>query len=515
MEQQASSLQCAGTASWKWFHDSGARSGEDGPPSASPEEAPSMPSQLPTAVSREHDGCMVLLVPYQEQHFLAVRCMEEKCVLARRSADIACKVLECSAGRLQEDRLCSAHFSQFHLEMPRDHFNLVEVPEGPFRGLRAMGIGTNKTKLSRACRLALSLLAVVRGGAAAPEEHPDFASLLALAEEAAASSSCSMPLAVNFPELQEAQPPPRPAEQARCSSPPRQTLPSRPVFTVTAPTTLPASVAAAAPADAAADLRPTRRRPPRSAARARSGAPVEPEAAIAEQVDWMFLVTALERLRSGLGGPPDQVQDCIEVVKRSMPRCERCRAACDARVLAPLRLLERAARDAPLRPEAAAGVRGMLRGQLDAPQASVLMPIQDVRYTQDHASGSFAHGPHSGRSVVDLAEDLACGRVQTTEDSMVLDVIFWHGEYWSCNNRHLKALKLYMRMAHPDRKPARGEEMARVRVWPLNHNLRLPGGWTVTRKFARTFDARRCGRGLSLRRSQSPLARALSSQRVG
>ena len=32
------------------------------------------------------------------------------------------------------------------------------------------------------------------------------------------------------------------------------------------------------------------------------------------------------------------------------------------------------------------------------------------------------------------------GTIKPEDDSLVLDVVKWHGEYWSLNNRHLKVL---------------------------------------------------------------------------
>ena len=73
---------------------------------------------------------------------------------------------------------------------------------------------------------------------------------------------------------------------------------------------------------------------------------------------------------------------------------------------------------------------------------------------------------------------------------MTLDVVAWHGEWWSLNNRHLKALKLYLREIHPEWK--RADRKARVRIW------RLQGGRTVTEKFASAFVVASAGEGILL-----------------
>ena len=87
-----------------------------------------------------------------------------------------------------------------------------------------------------------------------------------------------------------------------------------------------------------------------------------------------------------------------------------------------------------------------------------------------------------------MSEELVRGDKSVNDPCMTLDVVAWHGEWWSLNNRHLKALKLYLREIHPEWK--RADRKARVRIW------RLQGGRTVTEKFASALDTmdrdRRC-----------------------
>mmetsp|Transcript_124772 Transcript_124772/g.388409 ORF Transcript_124772/g.388409 Transcript_124772/m.388409 type:complete len:156 (-) Transcript_124772:73-540(-) len=155
----------------------------------------------------------------------------------------------------------------------------------------------------------------------------------------------------------------------------------------------------------------------------------------------------------------------------------------------------------------------MLRDQLRGPSKRVEVPIHAIHFTQRSASDTFAHGPHAGRLVKDLVEDLVSGRVRTTEDSMVLDVVLWHGDYWSANNRHLKALKLYLHRITPEWR--REAEVAATRVWPLNPRLRMTGGWTPMEKLTNTLDPGSSGERLSLRHSRSPSRRAHSLRRAG
>merc|ERR1711879_580216 len=116
---------------------------------------------------------------------------------------------------------------------------------------------------------------------------------------------------------------------------------------------------------------------------------------------------------------------------------------------------------------------------------------------------TFIHGVHAGWLVEDVAQDLINGRLKTTAPEMTLDVVWYHGRYWSLNNRHLHALKIYLRAVQPEWK--RREEMASIRCWPLTPGLYLHGRCIVA-KFEEALSSRDGGRSLSLRsssRSQS------------
>ena len=146
-------------------------------------------------------------------------------------------------------------------------------------------------------------------------------------------------------------------------------------------------------------------------------------------------------------------------------------------------------------------VKDMLRSRLNVPDAVEYVPIQKIRYTQSQASDSFRSGLHAGQRVEDVAQDIIAGRLRPTDESMTLDVIHYHGSYWSLNNRHLHALNLFVREVWPEWK--RIEEVARIRVWPLTPGLRLHGR-CVCEKFLDACSTRDGGRSLSLSTSRSP-----------
>ena len=53
----------------------------------------------------------------------------------------------------------------------------------------------------------------------------------------------------------------------------------------------------------------------------------------------------------------------------------------------------------------------MLEQQLQAPTETQLVPINDVLYTHDFASGKFRHGDHAGREVMDIVDELYNGKL--------------------------------------------------------------------------------------------------------
>ena len=110
-----------------------------------------------------------------------VRCIDDKSELAKCSADLMLKMLKCSSHGMREERVAHDVFAQSGLELPNDHFNLAEVTEGPCCGHNAFGIGTNKSKMTKACRIALLLELAQKGIVGLPDGSSDLASLLNIA----------------------------------------------------------------------------------------------------------------------------------------------------------------------------------------------------------------------------------------------------------------------------------------------------------------------------------------------
>ena len=134
-------------------------------------------------------------------------------------------------------------------------------------------------------------------------------------------------------------------------------------------------------------------------------------------------------------------------------------------ILEPLCNLECSWRDHGEWASAKAHVDLMLRHQLEKPRERDI-PIDKVHYTHDCASDTFIHGAHAGLKIDEVVDELIAGRVKPTDNSMMLDVVFWHGRYWSLNHRHLHADRLFLRQVQPEWK--RHDELARVRLWALS-----------------------------------------------
>eukprot|EP00927_Polykrikos_kofoidii_P024392 TRINITY_DN22196_c0_g1_i1.p1 TRINITY_DN22196_c0_g1~~TRINITY_DN22196_c0_g1_i1.p1 ORF type:complete len:1475 (+),score=348.70 TRINITY_DN22196_c0_g1_i1:86-4426(+) len=85
---------------------------------------------------------------------------------------------------------------------------------------------------------------------------------------------------------------------------------------------------------------------------------------------------------------------------------------------------------------------GEPRNLADAEELTVC--VDDVRFTHDKISKTFAHGPQAGQMVTDLIASLRDGDVHPLRTpSLVLTVARFSGALWSLNNRRLFALKEY------------------------------------------------------------------------
>ena len=73
------------------------------------------------------------------------------------------------------------------------------------------------------------------------------------------------------------------------------------------------------------------------------------------------------------------------------------------------------------------------------------VPVSTVHYTQDSISCTFRHGPHHGRSLSSLVDDLQSEKIPVEHGNLVLDVVEWEGRRRCLNNRRLWCLKEYAR----------------------------------------------------------------------
>ena len=97
-------------------------------------------------------------------------------------------------------------------------------------------------------------------------------------------------------------------------------------------------------------------------------------------------------------------------------------------------------------------------------------------------------------------QHLQSGQLPAEDDSVILDTVLHHGRHWSLNNRHLRALKLFLREVQP--MCLRSHIIARVRVWPLTPELRSHGQCRLE-KFAEAYSSTN-DRGSLRLRSRSP-----------
>lgn len=240
-----------------------------------------------------------------------------------------------------------------------------------------------------------------------------------------------------------------------------------------------------------------------------------------EKEDWTSLASELqalhESIQSAEAGQASWrfVWDAIERVEASQPRCCECREDLAPQVVTPLQELKQAWSDYGSWDEALSAVKQMLQLRLfPSTERTCTMPIAHLVYTHDSARSSFCHGAHRGRSVSSVIQDLCSGRLRTTSDEMILDVVYFHGKYWSLNNRHLKALRGLLRQVQPV--SLRQEVIARVRVWPLTTGVCLPyeRRVDVVGKFSSALSTRDLGRSLSLK-SRSGSASSLQNSPFG
>lgn len=228
-----------------------------------------------------------------------------------------------------------------------------------------------------------------------------------------------------------------------------------------------------------------------------------------EANSWTTLASSLRELHTCITTESlwGQVKEKKLHVQLSMPaRCRQCLADAQDIVKALERLQDvlpkgeidpRELAHLPGWEAARKQVQEVLESRLQAPSKTIEVPIQDMRYTQRKASHFFKHGVHQDRTVESVKEDLLAGRIRIDADEMTLDAVRWHGAYYSLNNRHLKALTMYLQEVPKEQRP---QKKAKLRIWPLTPGLHLRHGrYEVVDKFRDCFSSRDYGRSLSIR----------------
>mmetsp|Transcript_107158 Transcript_107158/g.346042 ORF Transcript_107158/g.346042 Transcript_107158/m.346042 type:complete len:240 (+) Transcript_107158:237-956(+) len=99
--------------------------------------------------------------------------------------------------------------------------------------------------------------------------------------------------------------------------------------------------------------------------------------------------------------------------------------------------------------------------------------ISRLRFLQGYHSKKSSQGAHAGHTIDRLVHELQSGAISTKDPSMVLNVVFFHGEHRSLNNRTAVSLVRYGEGVQPsiDHPP-----VCFVRTWPLVRQLRLDDG---------------------------------------
>jgi len=243
-----------------------------------------------------------------------------------------------------------------------------------------------------------------------------------------------------------------------------------------------------------------------------------------ERKYWEALKHALDSLREYISSAKwDSVwlflDEVERVLSKSKWRCDQCWRDMESSVMTPLRALREAWHDHESWPAELRNVKDMLQRHLDGPgrTQTVCLPIEKLLYTQSRSQDTFRHGKHRGQSICEVAELLYQGNLRADQHvEMILDVVRFHGDFWSLNNRHLKACKEFMSKVKPPWLRASLE--VQVRIWPLMPGLRLheKSALDIVDKFCIALSTVDRGRSLSLRSGSSSRNRSSSvgSRRV-
>jgi hypothetical protein len=156
-------------------------------------------------------------------------------------------------------------------------------------------------------------------------------------------------------------------------------------------------------------------------------------------------------------------------------------------------------------------LRMALNVRFSRPTETKICALSDLLFPQDNHSEKFSNGAHVGQTIDWLVDELLAGKTKLDNASMALNVVRYHGKYWSLNNRHLVAICRY---SH--RCGVHASNVAvRVYVYPLTFDMRMHGSQqNVLNKFVGSFSTTSDGcsiRSLQPTRTQSPRVTCICS----
>ena len=214
----------------------------------------------------------------------------------------------------------------------------------------------------------------------------------------------------------------------------------------------------------------------------------------------------------------ERLKACVQNTLEHRPECQMCKIELKELFEAMEELLQ--FWEGPKRKWDAANehMQQQLRARLLSPTGETQSILLDkVRYTHAHISSKFRNGAHAECRIEDLKERLLKGTLSKDEDSMVLDVVRFHGAYFSLNNRHLDVQK----QAHlklPQTYQA--DVKSRVCVWPLTKGLKYKPfqGSNAKRdiydKFFEALSTRDGGRSVSRSRKEVRSGSSSGNRRI-
>lgn len=145
------------------------------------------------------------------------------------------------------------------------------------------------------------------------------------------------------------------------------------------------------------------------------------------------------------------------------------------------------------------------------PKVPTKISISDLRFTHGEHSETFRHGAHARRTIGWLVQQLQDDKVSIEDQTMVLNVVFYHGEFCALNNRHAVALVRYS--ASVQARDPMSSMKCYVRVWPLKRGFQTEDGQDVVRKFLSAFSSSSAGSCITSRRPELSLHPGTTSVR--